>query len=72
MRSKYGIYPEYHTSLDNLDFISPKGLFKSLELYKTILEIIELNEIYKHKILCEPFLTKYKLYPTLSTKKQNL
>ena len=68
MRSKYGTYPEYHTSLDNLNFISSKGLLGSFEIYKYIINIIELNQIYKTKILCEPFLTKYKLYPTLSTK----
>jgi len=69
MRSKYGTYPEYHTSLDNLDFVTAEGLSQSLEIYKKAVGIIEKNSIYKTTCLCEPQLGKRGLYPTLSTKK---
>ena len=70
MRTKFGAYPEYHTSLDKLGtVVTSKGLNKSLELYKYCLEILENNFKPKTKILCEPFLSKRNLYPTLHTKK---
>ena len=70
MRSKFGTYPEYHTSLDKLGtVVTSKGLNKSLELYKFCLEVLENNFKPKTKILCEPFLSKRNLYPTLYTKK---
>ncbi|HQN22816.1 MAG TPA: DUF4910 domain-containing protein [Thermotogota bacterium] len=69
MRSKYGTYPEYHTSLDNLGFVTDEGLNQSLELYKNVIGIIEKNATYKTTCLCEPQLGKRGLYPTISTKK---
>lgn len=40
-RSKYHIYPEYHTSADNLDIISPDGLAGSLEALLRCVMLIE-------------------------------
>jgi aminopeptidase-like protein/aminoglycoside N3'-acetyltransferase len=71
MRSMYGTYKEYHTSLDNLDFIPLEELYKSFEIYKKILMNIEINEKLEavHKN-CEPKLDKRGLYPTLGSQKE--
>lgn len=71
MRSKYRTYPEYHTSLDNMDLISPEGLAGAYDVLKTCLEYLEANEIYQTTVLCEPQLGKRGLYPTLSTRKSH-
>ena len=42
MRSKYGEYKEYHTSLDNLKFISKQGFQKSFEIYLKILLFLKI------------------------------
>ena len=70
MRSKYGTYPEYHTSLDNLSFISSKGLFESFSVIKKTLEILEINKVYKniYKFPCEPKLSNYNLRKPISFK----
>ncbi len=67
-RSKYGEYPEYHTSLDDLNLISPQGLEESYEILKECLWLLEQNKTYKCMVLCEPQLGKRELYPTLSTR----
>jgi aminopeptidase-like protein len=60
-RSKYGTFPEYHSSADNLDFISPQGLGSSIDLYIKIIEEFENNSIYKSHFIGEPMYSKYSL-----------
>lgn len=62
MKSKYGTYPEYHTSLDNLSFISSKGLFSSLEILFECCFAIEMDGYYVATFPCEPRLGKYNLF----------
>ena len=71
LRTKYGEYSEYHTSLDNLkDVVTPKGLNGGYLALRKTLELIEKNNIYKVNFLCEPQMSKRGLYPTLSDKNQ--
>jgi aminopeptidase-like protein len=71
MRSMYGAYKEYHTSLDNLDFVSVKAMEETVRTYLDIIETIEINDFYKSShIHCEPKFDKRNLYPTLGSQRK--
>jgi aminopeptidase-like protein len=65
MRSMYGTYPEYHTSLDDLSLVTPEALGASLAMYLRIVEALEANETLESTMPhCEPQLSSRGLYPT--------
>jgi aminopeptidase-like protein len=64
MRSKYHDYPEYHTSLDNLEFVTADQLKLSFDLYCQCIDAIEANQTYTSTLEGgEPNLGKRGLYP---------
>ena len=67
-RSKYHEYPEYHTSADNMDLISPEGLQGSYDVMVKVISALENNYYYQMQCKCEPQLGKRGLYPTISQK----
>lgn len=66
MRTKYGTYDEYHTSLDDLSFISQEKLDDTLNAYKEAIYAIERNHVYAASTQGEPFLSKHGYYPDVS------
>ena len=66
MRTMYGSFPQYHTSLDNLDFVSAEGMAGTLKAYLRLAQVHELNGIYVNlSPYGEPQLSKRGLYPTV-------
>ena len=69
MRTKYGEYPEYHTSLDTFGrVVTANGLKGSLNILKKIIYELEKSVFPIAKYKCEPQLGKKGLYPSLSKK----
>ena len=59
MRSKFGEFSQYHTSADNMDFITPKDLGQSFGWIVEMLDILENDLVYINTSPeCEPQLGK--------------
>jgi aminopeptidase-like protein len=66
MRTPHGQFPEYHTSADNLEFITPKALGESLEVLLRIVEVLENDRHYVNlSSKGEPQLSKRGIYSTV-------
>jgi aminopeptidase-like protein len=62
-RTPYAEYPEYHTSADNLEFVSADSLSDSFTKVRAILEVLENDDVYVNQNpKCEPQLGKRGLY----------
>ncbi|SFB62985.1 aminopeptidase-like domain-containing protein [Rhizobium sp. NFR07] len=47
MRAVHGTFPEYHTSLDNLDFINEAALIASLGVVREVVSICDRDRVYE-------------------------
>ncbi|WP_257912650.1 zinc aminopeptidase, M28 family [Campylobacter lari] len=70
-RTRFGDYKEYHTSKDDLNFISQEGLQGGLKAMQEIIMNLEINGIYQNTVFCEPNLGKRGLYHTINTSSTN-
>ncbi len=63
MRTPNGRYSEYHTSADDLDFVSAESLKDSYQKYLSVIQVLENNRTYINlNPKCEPQLGKRGLY----------
>lgn len=70
-RTKYNAYPEYHTSLDDLNLISQEGLAGAFEMMTKCLSIVEANTIPTTQVIGEPQLGPRGLYPKMTSSLTN-
>lgn len=47
-RSRFGAFPEYHTSADNLDFIAPEHLEASYRIVASLIDVLEDNIAFRN------------------------
>ncbi len=65
-RTKYGEYKEYHSSLDNFNLVTLKGIMGGFKVAQRAISNLQNSIIPQSNIFCEPMLSKRKLYSSLS------
>jgi len=72
MRTMYGAYPEYHTSLDNKQLVSMEAMAETTILYFAVCRTLDFNRTYVSLAMSgEPQLGKRGLYNNLGGFKLN-
>ncbi len=72
-RTPYGSYPEYHTSADDLDFVTVESLGDSYRRIVEILAVLDGNRTFRNlNPKCEPQLGKRGLYTSIGTAERAL
>lgn len=65
MRSHHGQFPQYHTSADNPDFVTPEALAGAFDVLLSVFDVLENDARYLNlKPYCEPQLGQRGLYGT--------
>jgi len=68
MRTMYTEYPEYHTSLDNKEFIDFTAMSESVDAYYDIVKLLEANSLWKNTVMYgEPQLGRRGFFRTLGS-----
>ena len=66
MRGRHGQFPEYHTSADNLSFVTGERLVESLDLLESIVAVVDRNRVVRNlEPYGEPQLGRRGLYRAL-------
>jgi len=76
-RTKYGEYKEYHSSYDNFDLVTFKGIKGGYDVARTAINKLQKSILPETKVICEPKLSKRNMYNSISkinyrSKKSNL
>ena len=65
MRASPATFPQYHSSLDDLELVTAQALQESYDVYHQIICGLEANERFEVTVShCEPYLSGRGLYPT--------
>jgi aminopeptidase-like protein len=66
MRGRHGRFPEYHTSADNLGFVSPERMLESMQILREVIELLSGNRRYQNLApYGEPQLGRRGLYQAM-------